>query len=76
MGTAFLKAGFVGTIDFPMSVHLGIGQKDNKKDLWLQEHDFVVSAGSLELENTPNDELKTKMIPVIKPLADNLLSSF
>ena len=59
-----------------MSVHLAIGQKDNKKDLWLQEHDFVVSAGTLELENTPIDELKMKLIPVIKPLVDNLLSSF
>lgn len=76
MAAAFFNYGLFGKIDEPMTAFLDVSSNKNGKTIWIQTHDIIYSTGGVGLKNTPNDELRNMVIPVVKPLSDNFLNSF
>ncbi|MBU1102842.1 hypothetical protein KJ853_04305 [Patescibacteria group bacterium] len=76
MGSAFLKYGFTGRVDVPMTMILGVDSAKHGKVIWLQEQDYVFSAGGVGTKNMGADGLREMLLPIIKPLANNLVATF
>jgi len=69
MGGASAQTLFVGTVTIPVILTLDLISSRTTESIWYQEYEAKFTAGQMGIQNTPNDELKTMLTPVTKPLA-------
>jgi len=76
MAKSFFQYGFVGTVDVPVVILIELIGSKTGEALYYQEQEATYSSGGVGLKNTPDDELKNLVTPLVQPLVADLLSCF
>ena len=76
MGGAVAQTLFVGTVSVPFIATLDLVSSRTAKSIWYQEYEGKFTAGQMGIKNTPDDELRNMLTPVMQPLVADFLNSF
>lgn len=76
MGGAVAQGVFIGSVSVPFVSTLDLISSRTAESIWYQEYEGKFTAGQMGIKNTPDDELRSMLTPVMQPLVADFLHSF